>query len=117
MALLIGYIEVVRQGIQSSSTNRNYLAALIVVAIIMVAINCAPGVLARTLWLRFQGSPVKVWTRKIMWWWIGMIRRNDKKHTLVAGLNKRVCAGGLWRTVWKNMGSRCVEQTDSDISG
>lgn len=45
------------------------------------------------------------------------IRRNDKKHTLVAGLNKRVCAGGLWRTVWKNMRSRCVEQTDSDISG
>ncbi|OLN19077.1 hypothetical protein BXA19_11590 [Corynebacterium diphtheriae] len=37
LALLIGYIEVVRQGIQSSSTNRNYLTALIVVAIIMVA--------------------------------------------------------------------------------
>ncbi|MHD0174985.1 hypothetical protein ACNQUF_10440 [Corynebacterium diphtheriae] len=33
------------------------LASLIVVAIIMVAINCAPGVLARTLWLRFRSSP------------------------------------------------------------
>ncbi|STC67871.1 glutamate transporter permease GluD [Corynebacterium diphtheriae] len=29
LALLIGYIEVVRQGIQSSSTNRDYLASLI----------------------------------------------------------------------------------------
>ncbi|MBG9320450.1 hypothetical protein I4J37_12275 [Corynebacterium belfantii] len=29
LALLISYIEVVRQGIQSSSTNRDYLASLI----------------------------------------------------------------------------------------
>lgn len=42
----IGYIEVVRSGIQSASVNRNYLAALIVVAIIMVIINYALTALA-----------------------------------------------------------------------
>ncbi len=35
----IGYVEVVRSGIQSSSVNQNYLASLIVVAVIMIAIN------------------------------------------------------------------------------
>lgn len=35
----IGYIEVVRSGIQSASANQNYLAALTVVAIIMILIN------------------------------------------------------------------------------
>lgn len=35
----IGYVEIVRQGIQSSAMNRNYLASLIVVAIIMIIIN------------------------------------------------------------------------------
>lgn len=45
----IGYIEVVRQGIQSSSTNRNYLASLIVVAIIMVAINYSLTLIAERI--------------------------------------------------------------------
>ncbi|WP_459587163.1 amino acid ABC transporter permease [Corynebacterium camporealensis] len=35
----IGYIEVVRSGIQSASFNQNYLASLVVVAIIMILIN------------------------------------------------------------------------------
>ncbi|MCF4006454.1 amino acid ABC transporter permease [Corynebacterium uropygiale] len=35
----IGYIEVVRSGIQSASANSNYLASLVVVAIIMILIN------------------------------------------------------------------------------
>lgn len=35
----IGYVEVVRSGIQSASFNKNYLASLIVVAIIMILIN------------------------------------------------------------------------------
>ncbi|AIT61302.1 amino acid ABC transporter permease [Corynebacterium doosanense] len=35
----IGYIEIVRSGVQSSSANQNYLASLIVVAIIMILIN------------------------------------------------------------------------------
>ncbi|MDO4760750.1 MAG: amino acid ABC transporter permease [Corynebacterium sp.] len=42
----IGFVEVVRQGIQSSSMNRNYLPSLIVVAIIMIAINYALTLLA-----------------------------------------------------------------------
>lgn len=37
----IGYIEVVRSGIQSASANRNYLASLVVVAVIMIIINFA----------------------------------------------------------------------------
>lgn len=37
----IGYIEIVRSGIQSSAVNQNYLASLIVVAVIMIAINWA----------------------------------------------------------------------------
>lgn len=37
----IGYVEVVRSGIQSASSNQNYLAALVVVAIIMILINYA----------------------------------------------------------------------------
>ncbi|WP_143336774.1 amino acid ABC transporter permease [Corynebacterium pacaense] len=37
----IGYIEVVRSGIQSASANRNYLASLVVVAVIMILINFA----------------------------------------------------------------------------
>ncbi|MCS4489157.1 amino acid ABC transporter permease [Corynebacterium sp. ES2775-CONJ] len=35
----IGFVEVVRQGIQSSAFNRNYLASLVVVAAIMILIN------------------------------------------------------------------------------
>ncbi|AKK06194.1 Glutamate transport system permease protein GluD [Corynebacterium mustelae] len=42
----IGFVEIVRQGIQSSATNRNYLASLIVVAVIMIAINYALGLIA-----------------------------------------------------------------------
>ncbi len=45
----IGFVEIVRQGIQSSATNRNYLASLIVVAIIMIAINYALGLLAERI--------------------------------------------------------------------
>ncbi|MFL0578204.1 amino acid ABC transporter permease [Dietzia sp. 179-F 9C3 NHS] len=41
LGYLIGYIEVVRSGIQSASYYRNYLAALVVVAIIMIVINYA----------------------------------------------------------------------------
>lgn len=37
----IGYVEVVRSGIQSASANRNFLASLAVVAIIMVLFNMA----------------------------------------------------------------------------
>lgn len=37
----IGYVEVVRSGIQSASANSNYLASLAVVAIIMIIINYA----------------------------------------------------------------------------
>ena len=42
----IGFVEIVRQGIQSSATNRNYMASLIVVAIIMILINYSLSVLA-----------------------------------------------------------------------
>lgn len=35
----IGYVEIVRSGIQSSSANQNYLASLVVVAIVMILIN------------------------------------------------------------------------------
>ncbi|WP_018297981.1 amino acid ABC transporter permease [Corynebacterium lubricantis] len=37
----IGYIEVVRSGIQSASANQNFLASLVIVAIVMIAINYA----------------------------------------------------------------------------
>lgn len=37
----IGYVEVVRSGIQSASSNQNYLPALAVVAVIMILINYA----------------------------------------------------------------------------
>lgn len=42
----IGYVEIVRQGIQSSAVNRNYLASLIVVAVVMIIINYALTLLA-----------------------------------------------------------------------
>ncbi|OHO32223.1 glutamate ABC transporter permease [Corynebacterium sp. HMSC034B08] len=42
----IGYVEVVRSGTQVASANRNYLASLIVVAIIMILINYALTMLA-----------------------------------------------------------------------
>ncbi|WP_096460052.1 amino acid ABC transporter permease [Corynebacterium suranareeae] len=42
----IGYIEVVRSGIQSASVNRNYLAALFVVALIMILLNFSLTALA-----------------------------------------------------------------------
>ena len=45
----IGYVEVVRSGIQSASYNRNYLASLIVVAIIMIIINWGLGLLAERI--------------------------------------------------------------------
>ncbi|MHA2789177.1 amino acid ABC transporter permease [Corynebacterium sp. S7] len=42
----IGYIEVVRSGIQSASANQNFLASLVVVAIIMIVINWSLSELA-----------------------------------------------------------------------
>ena len=45
----IGYIEVVRSGIQSASVNRNYLAALVIVAIIMIIINFGLTALAQRI--------------------------------------------------------------------
>lgn len=42
----IGFIEVVRQGMQASSLYRNYLPSLIVVAAIMITINYVLGLLA-----------------------------------------------------------------------
>lgn len=42
----IGYVEIVRSGIQSSSANQNYLASLIVVAAIMILINWGLSLLA-----------------------------------------------------------------------
>lgn len=42
----IGFIEIVRQGIQASSLYRNYLPALIVVATIMITINFILGLFA-----------------------------------------------------------------------
>lgn len=43
----IGYVEVVRSGIQSASVNQNFLASLTVVAIIMILINWALTTLAQ----------------------------------------------------------------------
>lgn len=43
----IGYVEVVRSGIQSASVNQNFLASLTVVAIIMILINWALTSLAQ----------------------------------------------------------------------
>ncbi|MGU3294376.1 amino acid ABC transporter permease [Williamsia sp. M5A3_1d] len=45
----IGYIEVVRSGIQSASYYGNYLPALVVVAIVMIIINFGLSVLATTV--------------------------------------------------------------------
>ncbi|GAA1167717.1 Arginine transport system permease protein ArtQ [Corynebacterium glaucum] len=42
----IGYVEVVRSGIQSASTNQNFLASLVVVGVIMIIINYALTLLA-----------------------------------------------------------------------
>lgn len=39
LGYLIGYVEVVRSGLQAASWYRNYLAAMVVVAIIMIVIN------------------------------------------------------------------------------
>ena len=39
LGYIIGYVEVVRSGIQSASYYRNYLAALFVVAVIMIILN------------------------------------------------------------------------------
>ncbi|WP_333617689.1 amino acid ABC transporter permease [Dietzia sp.] len=41
LGYIIGYVEVVRSGIQSASYYRNYLAALFVVAVIMIILNYA----------------------------------------------------------------------------
>lgn len=45
----IGFVEIVRQGIQSSAANRNYLASLIVVAVIMILINYSLTLLAERI--------------------------------------------------------------------
>ena len=45
----IGYVEVVRSGIQSASYNQNFLASLVVVAIIMILINWALTALAQRI--------------------------------------------------------------------
>ncbi|MCX6470979.1 amino acid ABC transporter permease [Williamsia herbipolensis] len=45
----IGYIEVVRSGIQSASYYGNYLPALVVVAVVMIVINFGLSVLATTV--------------------------------------------------------------------
>lgn len=45
----IGYVEVVRSGIQSASYYRNFLAALVVVAIVMIVINFALTSLAERI--------------------------------------------------------------------
>lgn len=75
----IGYIEVVRSGIQSASVNRNYLAALFVVALIMIVLNfssplwllassasCVQVGLVRTLLPRSLSSQIKVWRPRTM---------------------------------------------------
>ncbi|MDY3126778.1 MAG: amino acid ABC transporter permease [Corynebacterium sp.] len=45
----IGYVEVVRSGIQSASYNQNFLASLVVVAIIMILINYGLTALAQRI--------------------------------------------------------------------
>ena len=45
----IGYVEVVRSGIQTASVNQNFLASLAVVAIIMILINWALTTLAQRI--------------------------------------------------------------------
>lgn len=45
----IGYVEVVRSGIQTASVNQNFLASLTVVAIIMILINWALTTLAQRI--------------------------------------------------------------------
>ncbi|MEZ2121119.1 amino acid ABC transporter permease [Corynebacterium sp. CCM 9203] len=45
----IGYIEIVRSGLQSASAYRNYLPALILVAVIMITINYALTLLAERI--------------------------------------------------------------------
>lgn len=45
----IGYVEVVRSGIQSASVNQNFLASLTIVAIIMILINWALTTLAQRI--------------------------------------------------------------------
>ena len=39
LGYLIGYVEVVRSGLQAASWYTNYLAAMVVVAIIMILVN------------------------------------------------------------------------------
>lgn len=46
LGYLIGYVEVVRSGLQSASWFRNYFAAMVVVAIIMIILNYALSLLA-----------------------------------------------------------------------
>ncbi|MFZ2291577.1 MAG: amino acid ABC transporter permease, partial [Corynebacterium casei] len=45
----IGYIEIVRSGIQSASYNQNFLASLVIVGIIMVLINWGLTTLAQRI--------------------------------------------------------------------
>src|SRR5699024_12103273 len=45
----IGYVEIVRSGIQSASYNQNFLASLVIVGIIMVLINWGLTTLAQRI--------------------------------------------------------------------
>ncbi|RNE49342.1 amino acid ABC transporter permease [Corynebacterium alimapuense] len=55
----IGYVEVVRSGIQSASVNQNFLASLAVVAIIMILINWGLTSLAQTIEKRLRSGREK----------------------------------------------------------
>lgn len=52
----IGYVEVVRSGIQSASSNQNYLAALAVVAVAMILINYVLSGIAQLVERRMYAS-------------------------------------------------------------
>ncbi|AGF72695.1 amino acid ABC transporter permease [Corynebacterium halotolerans] len=52
----IGYVEVVRSGIQSASFNQNFLAALTVVAVIMILINWGLTTLASRIERRLRAG-------------------------------------------------------------
>ena len=54
LGYVIGYIEVVRSGIQSASFYGNYLPALVVVAVVMIVINSGLSQLATTVERRIR---------------------------------------------------------------
>lgn len=61
LGYVIGYVEVVRSGIQSASYYGNYLPALVVVAIVMILINFALSTLATNIERQLrQGRKKKV---------------------------------------------------------